>query len=159
MSHPRLILHRQQTSLPPAQRGMALIMALVILLILTILGVTAMTTSSLEEKMSGNIQEQNRAFQAAESGINKVLVDPNALVPNGSYAPAPYTFDGGKSGTAAVKVKFGAFAPPARRGGSYAYSATQFQGAHFDIASTGTTVTNAKSVNHQGVELIVPKEQ
>ncbi len=138
---------------------MALIMALVILLILTILGVTAMTTSSLEEKMSGNIQEQNRAFQAAESGINKVLVDPNALVPNGSYSPAPYTFDGGKSGTAAVKVKFGVFAPPARRGGAYAFSATQYQSAHFDIASTGTTVTNAKSVNTQGVELIVPKAE
>lgn len=143
----------------PNQHGMALIMALVILLILTILGVTAMTTSSLEEKMSGNTQEQNRAFQAAESGINKVLVDPNALVPNGSYSPSPYSFDSGRSGTAAVKVKFEMFAPPGRRSGSYAYSATQFQGAHFDITSTGTTVTNAKSVHHQRVELIVPKEQ
>ncbi len=138
---------------------MALIMALVILLILTILGVTAMTTSSLEEKMSGNIQEQNRAFQAAESGINKVLVDPNALVPNGSYAPTPYTFDGGKSGTAAVKVKFNTYAPPARRGGAYAFSATQYQSANFDITSSGTTVTNAKSVNTQGIELIVPKTE
>ncbi len=142
----------------PNQRGMALIMALVILLILTILGVTAMTTSSLEEKMSGNIQEQNRAFQAAESGINKVLVDPNALVPNGSYAPTPYTFDGGKSGTAAVKVKFLEFSVPRRRPCPACFSAKEFQSANFDIASTGTTITNAKSVNSQGVELIVPKE-
>ncbi len=138
---------------------MALIMALVILLILTILGVTAMTTSSLEEKMSGNIQEQNRAFQAAESGINKVLVDANALVPNGSYAPAPYSFASGQSGTAAVKVKFVQYTPPARRSGAFAFSATQYQSANFDITSTGTTVTNAKSVNTQGVELIVPKAE
>ena len=136
---------------------MALIMALVILMILTILGVTAMTTSSLEEKMSGNIQEQNRAFHAAESGISKVLTDANALNPNGSYAPSPYNFDGGKSGTATVKVTFTQHTPPARRSGVYAFSADQFQSAHFDIKSTGTTVTNAKSVNTQGIELIVGK--
>ena len=42
---------------PATQRGIALVMALVMLMILTILGLTAMSTSSLEEKMSGNIQE------------------------------------------------------------------------------------------------------
>lgn len=136
---------------------MALIMALVILLILTILGVTAMTTSSLEEKMSGNIQEQNRAFQAAESGISRVLTDTNALNPNVSYAPSPYNFDAGRSGTATVKVTFTAYTPPARRSGKYAFDATDFQSAHFEIKSTGTTVTNAKSVNSQGIEQIVRK--
>ena len=65
------------------QGGAALIMSLMILLILTILGVTAMGTSSLEEKMAGNTQEMTRAFEVAESGLASSLgvtgnFDPNA---------------------------------------------------------------------------------
>lgn len=51
------------------QRGAALIMALVFLVILTILGVTAMSGASLEEKMAGNLKEQTVAFEAAETAV------------------------------------------------------------------------------------------
>lgn len=51
------------------QRGVALIMALVFLTLLTILGVTAMSTSSLEEKMATNTRDRNLAFQAAETAL------------------------------------------------------------------------------------------
>lgn len=56
--HPR---HRQQ--------GVALIMAMVFLMILTIIGVTVMSTTSLQEKMAGNVQDKHSAFQAAESAL------------------------------------------------------------------------------------------
>jgi len=49
------------------QRGTALIMSLIFLLILTILGVTAMTTSSLQEKMAGNFRDQFMAMESVES--------------------------------------------------------------------------------------------
>lgn len=39
------------------------------LLLLTIIGVTAIQTTSLEEKMAGNMRDQNLAFQAAESAL------------------------------------------------------------------------------------------
>ncbi len=60
-----------RTSHHPAhrQQGIALIMALVFLMLLTIIGVTAMTTSSLQEKMAGNVQNKHGAFQAAESAL------------------------------------------------------------------------------------------
>lgn len=54
---------------PPNQQGVALVVALVFLLILTILGVAAMGTASLEEKMAGNSKDRNLAFQAAESTL------------------------------------------------------------------------------------------
>jgi type IV pilus assembly protein PilX len=61
----------------PGQRGAALIIAMVFLLLLTILGVTAMGTTSLQEKMAGNVRNKDLAFQAAEaaliSGENWVL--------------------------------------------------------------------------------------
>jgi type IV pilus assembly protein PilX len=51
------------------QQGVALIMAMVFLMILTIIGVTVMSTTSLQEKMAGNVQDKHSAFQAAESAL------------------------------------------------------------------------------------------
>jgi len=51
------------------QRGSALIISLVILLVLTLIGITGMQTTVLEEKMSGNFRDKNIAFQAAESAM------------------------------------------------------------------------------------------
>lgn len=52
-----------------AQRGTALVMTLVFLVLLTMLGITAINTSTLEEKMAGNSKDQNLAFQAAETAL------------------------------------------------------------------------------------------
>ena len=52
------------------QRGSALIVALSILLVLTILGVSAMRTTSLEEKMAGNARDTQTAFEAAEAALH-----------------------------------------------------------------------------------------
>ena len=54
---------------PRNQHGIALVMALVFLMLLTILGVTSMSTSSLEEKMAGNARDRHMAFQAAETAL------------------------------------------------------------------------------------------
>jgi Tfp pilus assembly protein PilX len=51
------------------QQGVALVMVLMVLVVLTILGVSAMKTSVLEVRMSGNVQDSTSAFQAAESGL------------------------------------------------------------------------------------------
>jgi type IV pilus assembly protein PilX len=53
------------------QNGSALIVSLTILLVLTILGVSAMRTTSLQEKMAGNARDNDVAFQAAESAIRE----------------------------------------------------------------------------------------
>jgi len=49
--------------------GAVLIISLIILLLLTLIGVTAIQTTSLEEKMAGNLRNQNLAFQAAETAL------------------------------------------------------------------------------------------
>ncbi|MFZ1324987.1 MAG: PilX N-terminal domain-containing pilus assembly protein [Candidatus Contendobacter sp.] len=51
------------------QRGSTLIVALVFLLAMTLIGVTAMQSTSQQESMAGNARERNLAFQAAESGL------------------------------------------------------------------------------------------
>jgi len=51
------------------QKGVVLISSLVLLLIMTLLGVTAMNTTTLQEKMAGNNLDRERAFQAAEAAL------------------------------------------------------------------------------------------
>lgn len=58
-----------RTTNPKKQQGTALVLALVFLLLMTILAVTALNRSSLEEKMAGNLKDQHTAFQAAEAAL------------------------------------------------------------------------------------------
>jgi len=51
------------------QRGAILIFCLVFLLVLTMMGAASMETAVLEERMAGNMQDQNVAFQAAETSL------------------------------------------------------------------------------------------
>ncbi|BCX81037.1 type IV pilus assembly protein PilX [Methylomarinovum caldicuralii] len=57
------------------QTGAALIVGLVMLLVMTVLGVAAMQTNLLEEKMAGNYRDQNLAFQAAEAALRDAEAD------------------------------------------------------------------------------------
>ncbi len=52
-----------------AQRGAALIVALVMLLAMTLLGVTAVRNTTLQERMAGNLRDSNLSFQAAERAL------------------------------------------------------------------------------------------
>lgn len=60
------------------QRGAALIVSLLFLVILTLIGVSAMTTTTLEERMAGNAKDFNVAFQAAEAALRDGWDDLNS---------------------------------------------------------------------------------
>lgn len=55
------------------QQGAALMISLVMLLVLTVLGVSALNTTTLEERMAMNSQEISRALQAAESALSSAF--------------------------------------------------------------------------------------
>ncbi len=52
-----------------SQRGAALVISLIMLLVMTLIGITGMQTTVLEEKMAGNFKDKNVALQAAESAL------------------------------------------------------------------------------------------
>lgn len=54
---------------PARERGAVLIVGLMLLLVLTLLGVTAMHNALLEQKMAGNVQDASAAWQAAEAAL------------------------------------------------------------------------------------------
>lgn len=61
--------HRLHLQFPSRQRGAVLVVALLMLLVMTVLGVTAMQMSRMEERMAGNSRDINLAFQGAEAGL------------------------------------------------------------------------------------------
>jgi type IV pilus assembly protein PilX len=63
------------------QSGAVLIISLIMLLLLTLIGSSSIQTTTLEEKMAGNIRDQNIAFQAAESAIRDAERDINPTNP------------------------------------------------------------------------------
>lgn len=60
------------------ERGVSLIMALMILLVLTLVGISALSTTTFETKIAGNERLYNRAFYTADSGVDY-------FVSNGSF--------------------------------------------------------------------------
>jgi type IV pilus assembly protein PilX len=54
---------------PSKQRGTALIIAMLFLVILGMLGVTTMTSTTLEERMAGNTRDRDIAMAAAEAAL------------------------------------------------------------------------------------------
>ncbi len=65
-----------------AQGGMVLVASMMILIIITLLGLSAMRSAGLEERMSGNQYDQNYVFEAAEAALREAEV----------VAAAPLTF-------------------------------------------------------------------
>ncbi|MEN3111426.1 pilus assembly protein [Uliginosibacterium paludis] len=64
------LIKTQKTS---KQKGSALIVGLVILLLLTLLGVTAFKDAAMQERMAGNLGDANAAFQSAEAAIREAV--------------------------------------------------------------------------------------
>ena len=60
---------------PHRERGAVLVVALMFLVAMTLLALSAMTTTTLEEKMSGNARDYNVALQAAEATLRDAQND------------------------------------------------------------------------------------
>ena len=154
------------------QDGSVLVIGLLILLVLTIIGTTALNDSMLEEKMAGNFQREVIAFQTAETTMNQMFyraaqdkpIDENsheditqAAIKAGKNTyvePDNNTFtseDRKSQGIAKVLYK-GSFLPS---GGSIGLSKRQFTGEMIEIEATGQ-VGNAKVTHALGAKKNVP---
>lgn len=77
-----------------SQRGMALLVSLVFLLLLTLIGISSMQNATLQEKMAGSVGLRNQSFQTAEAvlrvGESAVQLDSYSLaVCSGTTQCAP----------------------------------------------------------------------
>ena len=114
---------RRQTSHRRPQRGAALIVALLLLLVMTILGVTAMNSSTMQGFMSASYQQQTSTLAGVENVLFQGERDVDDIVtsgvgarthyrnlitdPLGSFAVEDFSFDW--AGAAAVSEAVGEF--------------------------------------------------
>jgi type IV pilus assembly protein PilX len=84
------MIENQQITVRSDQAGAVLVTSLLFLLVMSLLGVTAMNVALLEEKMAGNLRDRSLAFQAAETALRATglmlanspdIVDVSAFVP------------------------------------------------------------------------------
>lgn len=74
--------------LPRKQSGVALFISLVLLLVLTIIGVSSVQTTSLEVRMTRNEHDSVLAFQAAESALRDAEAQIETLISTADFTEA-----------------------------------------------------------------------
>jgi type IV pilus assembly protein PilX len=72
-------------NVPARQRGAVLIVSLLILLIMTMIGVSSLQSSATEEKMASNSRDRNVGFQSAEAALREAEDFLEGLVTAGSF--------------------------------------------------------------------------
>jgi len=143
--------------IPAKQNGAVLVMSMLMLLIMTMIGVTTMNTATMEEKMSANSMNSNISLQASESAVDAALNDTNNLVLalNSSTAIAISVDLGDPNITANATILYkGATIAP---GFSFGANQGTFSTYQFEAEGTGEVpAAKAKTVTAQGVYRVGP---
>ena len=136
-----------------SERGAVLATALIFLVTLTLLGIAAMETTSLEQKMSGNLQELHKAFHGAESGIVAALNNAGTQLLDTS-GTISYDVTNIPGLTIQTETAFAARGeqPPA----GYSLSG-QFTSYYFQIDSEAEAGAASKSTHQQGFYIVGPR--
>jgi hypothetical protein len=137
------------------QRGAALVVGLLLLLVLTVLAISGMTMATLELQMAGNYQFEERAFQAAEAGVERAITA-GVFNTNAPTVQAPVAVAADNEDTLEYTVTFDDDngVTPVPRGG---YSlGSGFEAYHFEIESTGSSRRGAESVHEQSFYIVGP---
>jgi hypothetical protein len=132
---------------PPArsrQAGATLIVGLVLLLVLTLLGVSGMNTATLEVQMAANTQFQQDAFQAAETGIDLAISLPNNPAGGAQQVPVTPLGDGTYTTRAVKTCVYSTNGAPHKN-----FSPGIVKSWYFDIIANGTGPRNARSTHTQ----------
>ncbi len=137
------------------QRGAVLVAGLIILMVLTVLGVSSINTATLELTMAGNAQAHQEAFQAAETGIDISMArrDFNTLTP---AVVDPMPLDVGSSYYTEATSTFMENTPVPGAAFSMGVSTGSVQAFHYDIVARGTGPRNASSVHNQSFYIVGP---
>src|SRR5262245_17897806 len=130
--------------LPGRQRGAALVVGMILLLVLTVLAISGMNTATLELQMAGNAQYGQNAFQSAETGIERAMrvgnYTTNASTPLDSPADNFVT-------VTRYNLQNGMTDVP--EGGYSMGVGTGYKAYHFDVTSTGSGARGASSTHTQ----------
>ena len=123
------------------QTGATLIVGLVLLLVLTVVGVSGMNTATMEITMAANTQFQQDAFQQAEDGIDIIIA--NHMYHPDEDRTLPLVGDADHDRTAMSD-------PRDSVSNAFGSSVGEIRAFHWDIVSVGRGPRNAISTHNQG---------
>jgi type IV pilus assembly PilX-like protein len=147
-----------------SERGVALIIALVMLVLLTILGAWVLNSASTDIHISGNYRNNQQAFYAGDAAIN-YLTNANTLttayssmsVTNYSYPVPPLTVSIVSQASGTVEfLRSGPLPLGTAYDADVDYNGNpKFHGLYFNVQSSGTGMNNAQVVVEAGVVQVV----
>ncbi len=143
---------------PRGQRGAALVVGLILLLVLTILAVSGVFTATMELRMVRNTQSQERAFQSAEVGIENALANPIISTSVPEIQPATAN-PNAVNDTYAYQLAYvcTVMMGTGMQGMSMGVTG-QFSALHFQVNATGTGPDNAAAQHFQGFYVVGPDD-
>jgi hypothetical protein len=144
------------------QSGVALVLALIMIVILTLIGLASTYTSTFEMKLSGNKRGTTDAFYAADSGVQVIVANVENFSLPGKYVDNkydPFTDPNNPNPTKAkVLVQYDTTQEGSPRGSGF--SAISFEFKHFVIDSIGqdqmdiSLVKSASEIEQKVVRLV-----
>jgi type IV pilus assembly protein PilX len=133
-------------------RGAALVVALLMLVILTLLALSGINTATTELTMAGNEQYRRNAAQAATAGIEDAVTRLGGVPTAPGAAPTvvgPTLLPDSTNERYTTSTRF-----TGDELGLPQSSADKFVGLHFQVDSTGTSARNATDLQSQGVMVV-----
>lgn len=144
---------RKMRATPNSQRGAALVVGLILLMVLTVLAISGMNTSTVELLMAGNMQFSQNAFQAAETGIEVEIAQPGPLVSAVDAVPGPVVTIPDTSDTYQLVT---GCSPDNGKTPAIGGSIGEYAAYHTDIRSVGRSARGARSVHVQSHFVVGP---
>lgn len=148
------------------QSGVALVIALIMIIVLTLIGLASTFTSTFEIKLSGNKRGSTDAFYAADSGVQIVIANIENFDLPGKYVDNKYDPFTNPSNPNPTKAKGTIHFLPEEQGAprGFGISATQVGFEHYLIESTGQDQTELSPIKstctiQQKVVRLVPTLQ
>lgn len=154
----------KMSAMPLRQAGVVLVMALVMLTVLTLIGISSMSSSTLEMKVAGNMQQHTVAFQAAQSRLAFASADDPAnpidyliaidvKADPGTWPVQPCNIEQGcNNGAGWVATAEVSYISCAKGFGSSLQSGKGFSYRTFEIVATGETDTaSSRSVQASAI--------
>jgi hypothetical protein len=153
---------RKTTHILTNDHGAALVIALMMMIMLTLVGLASIFTSTFEVKLSGNKRASTNAFYAADSGVQVIMANIDNFNLPGKYVDDkydPFTDPLNPNPTkAAVEITHIPDQHGSPRGSGF--SATHFEFIYYVIDSTGqdqiefSAVKSACTVEQKVVRLV-----
>jgi len=137
----------EECSQPSREGGFALVITLLIMLVVSVIGFAAMTTTDIEVRISGNNHWGNQAFYAADGGVEIALADGSNFQRTGK------DLDLAEPVRASVTVGYDPTQKGAPRGKGI--SALHFKFDHYLITSKGYTSVTTLSASSEVQEKVI----